>query len=133
MNTSSRNQALPAPSVKYAVGDQLDPENVPASGTHVLCEHDFNANQRIDIFWVGKEVYRDFKVTNDNDKQVSFPITKSLVEENLGSDIAVFYSSDGVSSNTLKLKLYKRLSIERGEGHGGEFYNEGSTSVLSLK
>jgi hypothetical protein len=94
LQVKSLGAQLPKPTVDYAQGDSLDPEDVPADGTTVRVNYSpMETADRIDIHWDGLLDFTDwFQIpVNWGSKEVEFPVAKTYVDLNNGQTVQAFY------------------------------------------
>lgn len=94
LQVKSLGAQLPKPTVDYAQGDSLDPEDVPADGTTVRVNYSpMETADRIDIHWDGLLDFTDwFQIpANWGSKEVEFPVAKTYVDLNKDQTVDVFY------------------------------------------
>jgi hypothetical protein len=94
LQVKSLGAQLPKPTVDYAQGDSLDPEDVPADGTTVRVNYSpMETADRIDIHWDGLLDFTDwFQIpANWGGKEVEFPVAKTYVDLNNGQTVQAFY------------------------------------------
>ncbi|MDR7056730.1 hypothetical protein J2W70_004123 [Pseudomonas koreensis] len=94
LQVKSLGAQLPKPTVDYAQGDTLDPEDVPADGTTVRVNYSpMETADRIDIHWDGLLDFTDwFQIpANWGGKEVEFPVAKTYVDLNNGQTVQAFY------------------------------------------
>lgn len=95
LQVQSQDAQLSKPTIDYAVGDTLDPANVPASGTTMRVNYSpMQTGDRIDAHWDGVLDFTDYfpVPTGWNNKEVPFAIAKDYVDLNKDQTVQVFYT-----------------------------------------
>lgn len=108
-------QKLPAPNVKEAVGDELDPIRIPPEGATVtiLAYPGMKSGDRVDLFVRGKDG-NGAPSSHDDSKDISggqvgdpinFPVLKSFFEPLVNGSVDLYYRVNGEDSDNLELKV----------------------------
>lgn len=95
LQVKSLGAQLPKPTVDYAQGDTLDPEDVPADGTTVRVNYSpMETADRIDIHWDGLLDFTDwFQIpVNWGGKEVEYPVAKNYIDLKKDQVVQVFYT-----------------------------------------
>ena len=95
LKIKSQSAQLPIPTIDFAQGDALNPDDVPASGTFVRINYSpMETSDRIEVQWDGVLDFTDFfpVPATWNNKEVVFPITKDYVDLNIGQTVEVYYT-----------------------------------------
>lgn len=99
---------LPAPTVDHAVGDHLDPADVPANGTVIRVNYaPMLAQEVVTAYWEGKVTFSDsFTVpANWNGREIPFTVAKSFVDGNLNETVQVYYTVSGYATGSIRQPL----------------------------
>jgi hypothetical protein len=93
LQVKSLGAQLPKPTVDYAQGNALEPDDVPASGTYVRVNYPMQTADRIDMHWDGLLDFTDWFTIPPNwgGKEVPFPVAKNYVDLNKDQTVDVFY------------------------------------------
>lgn len=124
---------LPAPIVDYAVGEQLDPADVPANGTTLRVNYTpMVASELVTVQWAGKLPFSDsFTIPPSwNNKEIPFHLAKSYVDGNLNETVQVYYTV--TANESTRTSLSQSLTI--GAGAPSELiedFGEHDTDLIS--
>ena len=125
LQIKSLGAQLPIPTIDFAQGDALNPDDVPASGTYVRINYSpMETSDRIDMYWESVHDFADFfpVPVNWNNKEVVFPITKDYVDLNSGQTVEVFYTvtrAGVLLPGSIKQPLLIGSALELPGGSGG--------------
>ncbi|WP_232490573.1 RCC1 domain-containing protein [Burkholderia ubonensis] len=109
---------LPEPSVDYALGDRLDPADVPTGGTNlrVPATAETQDGDTVRVFWTGPansgaDSFTEFLPINagTEGKPIAFPVVRRYVEANVDQEVVVRYqierSGATLPSTLLRLQV----------------------------
>lgn len=86
---------LPKPTIDYAIGNQLDPDDIPANGTAVWVDYTpMVAGERIELYWDGVERHTDSFPRSDYwpTKAMCFPVPKTWVLNSVNTTVQLYYT-----------------------------------------
>jgi hypothetical protein len=146
LQISGQAQQLLKPTIDYAVGDQLDPADVPPSGSTVRVNYSpMIQNDRVDMSWTGTVSFSvNFTVPDGwGSDEIAFPVAKAYVSGNAGETVLVSYTvtQNGVvlpSSPVQRLEVKAagvevRPAILQVSGANGDVPDKGDTTDTSLQ
>ena len=125
LKIKSQSAQLPIPTIDFAQGDALNPDDVPASGTFVRINYSpMETSDRIEVQWDGVLDFTDFfpVPATWNNKEVVFPITKDYVDLNIGQTVEVYYTvtrAGVLLPASIKQPLLIGSALELPGGSGG--------------